>query len=198
MSRAPLWDERRVAAHLEHRRTTMWNKALIGGVVGVALLGTGGFALASANGATQAAVSTPQLASTATAGTKAAPASPDAKKHHPKKDALQGHLKGVQHGEGVTKDKTGAFVTRVAIQGDVTALSATSITVKAQDGVSMTFAVTADTKVRVRAADKAADKAAQKAKGSDAKITDVKSGQHVVVSGTGKGSLTADHVVAQG
>ncbi len=172
----------------------MWNKALIGGVVGVALLGTGGFAVASANGAAQAAGSTPQLASTATASAKAAPASPDAKKPHSKKDALQGRLKGVQHGEWVTKDKTGAFVTRVAIQGDVTALSATSITVKAQDGVSMTFAVTADTKVRVRAA----DKAAQKAKGSDAKITDVKSGQHVVVSGTGKGSPTAHHVVAQG
>jgi len=176
------------------KESNMWSKTIIGGVAGVALLGTGGFALASANAATQTAGRTPQVASTATATSGPAAATPAAKKRHDKKAVSEAHLRGVQHGEWVTKDKTGAFVTREAIHGSITAVSASSITVKAQDGVSLTFAVTADTKVRVRAT----DKAAQKAKGTDAKITDVKAGQQAVVSGTGKGSLTAGHVVAQG
>lgn len=115
---------------------------------------------------------------------------PDKKKGHAKKADPATNLKKVQHGEWVTQDKAGAFVTREAIRGQVSAVSATSITVKAKDGVSLTFAVAADTKVRVRANGAGASK-----KAAAAKITDVKTGQQAMVAGTGKGSLAASHIM---
>jgi hypothetical protein len=52
------------------------------------------------------------------------------------------------HGEWVVKGKDGKPVTLLTIRGEITAVSPTSVTVKAEDGVSETFTVTSDTKVK--------------------------------------------------
>ncbi len=168
----------------------MWSKAMIGSFVGAALLGADGLAVAAANGTSQAPGSSPQATSSATASARPTSSTPDKKKGHAKKADPATNRKKVQHGEWVTQDKAGAFVTREAIRGQVSAVSATSITVQAKDGVSLTFAVAADTKVRVRANGAGASK-----KAAAAKITDVKTGQQVMVAGTGKGSLVASHIM---
>lgn len=51
------------------------------------------------------------------------------------------------HGEFVTKDADGGFRTMATQQGEVTAVSPTSITVRSEDGFSRTYAVTDDTTV---------------------------------------------------
>jgi 2-C-methyl-D-erythritol 4-phosphate cytidylyltransferase len=84
------------------------------------------------------------------------------------------------------KDKT--FVTHDAIRGQVTAVSATSISVKAADGVTQTYVVTADTVVRVKGG----------GKGSTGAIGKVQSGDRAVVLGTGSSTLTATHVLDAG
>jgi hypothetical protein len=69
-------------------------------------------------------------------------------------------------------------------------VSSTSITVKSTDGTSMTFAVTADTKVHQR-----------QPKGSTTTTTptiaDVKTGQTVLVGGEKSPALTAKNIVAR-
>ena len=93
------------------------------------------------------------------------------------------------HGTWVTKDgKSTTYVTHDAIHGTVSAVSPTSISVKAADGVTETYKVTSATKVRMRTA-------GQK-KGATSSIAQVKTGSHVVVVGTGTGTFTATHVVA--
>ena len=186
----------------------MWKKATTGAVLAAALLGTAGVAMASADGTTPAPGST--TAATKTPTGVAAPARDGTKHRGPERAGMGGFGKGVQHAQWVAKDKTGAFVTHDAITGDVTAASATSVTVKAEDGVSLTFAVTADTKIRLRpaitmpadkAADKPGDKAADKpgegkaaGKGTAGTSADLKVGQHATVTGTGTDALTAAHV----
>jgi uncharacterized NAD(P)/FAD-binding protein YdhS len=89
----------------------------------------------------------------------------------------------LQHGTWVTGDGTSSDVTHNIIKGKVTAISATSITVQAADKTTETYAVTSATKVHTRG------------KHQGAAITDVKSGDEVVVSGTGTTSLTALQVI---
>ena len=88
------------------------------------------------------------------------------------------------HGTWVTNSPTGP-VTHQAIRGDVTAVSATSVTVKAKDGFSQTFAVSGDTRVRVRA----------NGKGADSTIGAVKVGAKALVAGVGATNPTARVVV---
>jgi hypothetical protein len=88
------------------------------------------------------------------------------------------------HGTWVTDSPTGP-VTHQAIRGDVTAVSATSVTVKAKDGFSQTFAVSGDTRVRVRA----------NGKGADSTIGAVKVGAKALVAGVGATNPTARVVV---
>ena len=88
------------------------------------------------------------------------------------------------HATWVTEGASGP-VTHEAIRGEVTAASATSITVKAKDGVSMTFAVTADTRVRSRA----------NGRGTDSTMASVDVGQKALVVGTGASNPTARLVV---
>ncbi|HVF05711.1 MAG TPA: hypothetical protein VNA20_12795 [Frankiaceae bacterium] len=58
------------------------------------------------------------------------------------------HLgRGALHGEFVTKDADGGFRTMAMQNGEVTAVSPTSITVRSEDGYSRTYAVTGDTTV---------------------------------------------------
>ena len=101
---------------------------------------------------------------------------------------ILGKVKDFQHAEWVTKGDNNTYVTHEAILGQVTAVSSTSITVKSTDGTSMTFAVTADTKVHQR-----------QAKGSTTTptIADVKTGQTVLVGGEKSPDLTAKNIVAR-
>jgi hypothetical protein len=99
---------------------------------------------------------------------------------------ILGRVKDFQHAEWVTKGDGTTYVTHEAILGAVTAVSSTSIAVKSADGTSMTFAVTADTKVH------------QRPKGATTPtIADVKVGQTVLVGGEKSPDLTAKNVVAR-
>ncbi|WP_330475858.1 hypothetical protein [Terrabacter sp. C0L_2] len=97
---------------------------------------------------------------------------------------LRARLLRALHGTWVTEGKTGP-VTHQAIRGDVTAVSGTSITVKAKEGFSLTFSVGADTKVRQRS----------QGKGADSTISAVKVGAKALVTGVGATNPAARVVV---
>lgn len=149
----------------------MYRKALIGGVTAAAILGAGGTALAVSG------TSTPT------------PSTPGSNSSNPAHHGQ--HLKGrarllrrLAHGQ-ITVRGHGGFVTHDLIKGTVTSVSPSSISVKAADGTSETFAITSGTKVRVR----------QNGKGSPSSMSAVHNGDRVLVAGTGTSSYTAKHVV---
>jgi hypothetical protein len=87
------------------------------------------------------------------------------------------------HGEVIVPDGDGTFTTVLVQRGEVTAVSATSITVKSADGFTQEYAVTADSTIRV-------------AGGGDS-IGDVKTGDAVGVRAAKSGSaVTLDYLVA--
>lgn len=166
----------------------IWNRKKIGisAVVAAAAIAGGGVAVAHALGSSPS--TTPSATSTASPSTGS---TTKATKGHQDHRGLQGaltKLKHVEHAQWVTKaGTTGTYVTHDAIRGGVTAISPTSITVKAGDGVSETYALSPTTKIILGAA-----KGAKPSSGTAASIT---SGTTVVVTGTGTSSLTADRVV---
>jgi hypothetical protein len=97
---------------------------------------------------------------------------------------LRIRLRRALHATWVTQGPNGT-VTHQAIRGEVTAVSSSSITVRARDGFSLTYAVTADTRVRARAA----------GRGTDSSIGAVKVGARALVMGTGPTNPTAGLVV---
>jgi hypothetical protein len=155
----------------------MYRRVLIGGVTAAVILGAGGTAMALTGSDT-------------TTGTPSTPSSTNSaghaghRGHHGHHGKGMGFLRRMAHAQVVTRGKDG-FVTHDLINGTVTSVSATSITVQAADKTSETFAVTKDTKVRMRSA----------GKGADSSISAVHSGDHVLVAGTGTTSYTAEHVV---
>lgn len=152
----------------------------VAGVVAAGVLGTAGVAAATSetSAPTPAASSAPSQSAPATPGkTNATPGKTKtpgkAKKH---RAAIARGL----HGEWVVKGKDGKPVTLVTIRGQVTAAGPTSVTVKAEDGFTATFAANADTKVR----------------GADAKsMADVKVGGKTVVVGVKSGNTTTARTV---
>jgi hypothetical protein len=151
----------------------MLKKIVIAGSAAAVVLGAGTAALAASG--SNSPSSTPSSSTAAGAG--------KAKAAHAKRSELRRAL----HASWVTRDgkNSTSFVTHDAIRGQVTAVSATSITVKAADNVSETYAVTSSTKVHSRA----------DGKGKAGTISEVKSGDTVIVLGTGSGTLTATHVL---
>ncbi|MEP6851263.1 MAG: hypothetical protein ABJA87_01135 [bacterium] len=131
--------------------------------------------------------------STALAPAAAAPTSPSsAPATHGAKPAGKGHraavrLKRIQHGTWVTRQgrNSTTFVTHSAVQGSVTAVSATSISVKSADNYAATFTVTKETKVKVW----------NNGTLADGTISSVKTGAHVVVAGVGAPTATAGHIL---
>ncbi len=158
----------------------MWKKIAIAGSVAAAIVGTGAGALAATSSSSTPTPS-PSTSSSAPSTTgKAATAA----KGKAGRAALA--LRKIEHGEWVTKDKTGADVTHDAVGGTVTAVSASSITVKASDGFSETFAVGSATKVHVKGT-------------KPATIGNVKVNDRAVVAGTKSGStVTATQVLDAG
>jgi hypothetical protein len=128
--------------------------AIVGGVAAVAVIGTAGVAAATA-------APSPSGSPAPSASPGASPSAPGADKGERgegrRGHGRVGHLFRGLHGEWVVKQQDGTFVTMVGARGEVTAVSATSITIKAEDGFTATFAVNADTKVRGRDVDKIAD-----------------------------------------
>jgi len=153
----------------------MLKKIVIAGSAAAVILGAGTAALAASGSS-----SSPTAGSSTSAK---APGNANGKAAHAKRDVLRRAL----HATWVTRDGKGSstFVTHDAIRGEVTAVSASSITVKAADNVSQTYAVTSSTKVRVRA----------DGKGKAGSISEVKTGDTVLVAGTGTSSLTATRVL---
>jgi hypothetical protein len=88
------------------------------------------------------------------------------------------------HGEFVVKDKDGKIVTRVVQHGQVTAVSATSVTLKSEDGFTASYTVNSDTKVNVG--------------GSSAAISGVKTGNQAWVIATKSGDTsTASNLIVR-
>jgi VCBS repeat-containing protein len=163
----------------------MWKQIAIAGAVGAAILGTGAAALAE-TGSSSTSGSAAPAASTSTTST--APTS-TARTGTAAKGALKGKLglaiKNFDHGSWVSQDQ-GSPQTHDAIKGTVSAVSASSITVKSADGTSQTYVVTSDTAVRVKGTGKSA-------------IGSVKVNDTVLVTGTASGStMTAKHVLDGG
>lgn len=150
----------------------MWKKVLISGAVGAAILAAGGTALAASGaGSPSPAPATTSSGQTAHAG-------------HPEAALrVRAVLRRTLHATWTT-GRDGSFTTHDAIRGTVTAVSPSSVTVRAADGTSETYAVTPSTKVR--------DKGALK---TTVSITSVHTGDTAAVLGTGTGSLTATQIV---
>ena len=175
----------------------MWRKATIGGLAALAIVAGGaGVGIAhAAQTSTGPTVATADPTGTATPSptatgkpAKAAKAAKADKGGRVAAKQILGKVKDFQHAEWVTKGDNNTYVTHEAILGQVTAVSSTSVTVTSTDGTSMTFAVTADTKVHQR-----------QAKGSTTTptIADVKTGQTVLVGGEKSPDLTAKNILVR-
>jgi hypothetical protein len=153
----------------------MWKKIAIAGGVCAAVAGIG-------------------TAAVATSGSSTISGAPASSSTAPKDHAAGGKDRGLKalrralHAQWVTKDKDGKFVTHDAIRGTVSAVSATSITILAEDKKRETFTVNADTKVRVRT----------NGKGAKGAINQVHTGDKALVVGTGTTTLTARGIVDAG
>jgi hypothetical protein len=88
------------------------------------------------------------------------------------------------HAMWVTQGANGT-VTHQAVRGEVTAVSSTSISVRAKDGFTLTYQVTPDTRVRLRAA----------GSGSDSSVDAVKVGAKALVTGVGATNPAARLIV---
>jgi hypothetical protein len=102
---------------------------------------------------------------------------------------LRARLLRALHATWVTNSQQGP-VTHQAIRGDVTAVSATSITVKAKDGFSMSYTVTTDTTVRERVAG-----SGRATKATESSISAIKVGAKALVTGVGATTPTARVIV---
>lgn len=169
----------------------MWKKIVVIGGTAAIIGGAGTAAFASS--ATGTPTPSPS-SSSATSDGSAQTATPEAGKH-----PGVNRLRRAVHATWVTQNrKTGTFITHDAIRGQVSAVSPTSITVRAADSTTETYLITSNTKVFTRAArTKASATATPKtAPGrTPASISDVKAGDSVIVGGTGTNALTAVRVV---
>ncbi len=139
----------RPARRLRHRSAAIAVSSVVAGLA----LGATGVAMAQNGGTSQA----PAAASSAALRPATAAPSPSPN------DDRRGHMGGMRgmgpgmgalgvagapvHGEFVVPKTGGGYQTIVVQRGTVTAVSATSITLKSADGFSQTYAVTADTLV---------------------------------------------------
>jgi len=156
-------------------------KALLAGVVALALTGTGVAIAWSAPGSP----------------------SPSASESAPGKDKKPDKAQRPQHlhSESVVKKADGTFETELSQHGTVEAVSETSVTVKSEDGFTQSYTVNADTKV-IKFPAPAADGSAAKGedgkrlKPSEATIGEIATGESVRVSGVKNGdSVIAERIV---
>lgn len=108
-----------------------------------------------------------------------------------RRHAARDRLARALHATWVTSDKRGT-ITHQAIRGEVSAVSPTSVTVKAKDGFSQTFTVGADTTVKSRNLS-ATDRAGRRA--ADASLATVTVGSRAFVVGAGASGPVASRIV---
>ncbi len=172
INQQPPTRQRRVAG-----RIAAWTAVATIGVLAIA-----GVALAAPtiNAATNAA---PTPAPSASGS-----AQPEGKRgQHPGK-GKRGHLPRLGkpvHAEAVVQDKDGKFLTVYTQRGEVTAVSATSITLKSADGFTSTYAINAETKI---GKDREAAKIGDVKVGDMAGVIAVKSGE----TKTARGLMVGD------
>jgi hypothetical protein len=161
-------------------------KALLAGVVALALTGTG-------TAITWAATETPSPSPSDSAPGKGNGQVKPAKDKAPKAQHL--------HSESVVKKSDGTFETVLSQRGTVDAVSESSVTVKSEDGFTQSYAVNAETrivKVPAPAADGTPAKGddGKRLKPSDVTIAEIATGDVVGVSGVKNGSdVTARKLV---
>ncbi|MDI1290594.1 MAG: hypothetical protein PSX37_11680 [bacterium] len=146
-----------------------------------------GAALATGvTGIANAADSTPSPSSSSSAAAPDRPTDGFGRHGHGGPGGLHGGP-GLQalHSEAVVKAADGTFSTVTSIRGSVTAVSATSITVKAEDGFSATYAINSDTEVRTGVPTRPS---AGSSAPAESNIADVKVGDVASVRGTAGGS----------
>lgn len=161
----------------------MIKKIAIGGAVAAAIVGAGTASLAVTGSTAGTPSTTPSSGSTASGAAKGA---------HKHPGLAREIARRTLHGQVVTQNpKTKEVITHDLIHGSVTAVSATSITVKAADNTSFTYTVSPSTAVRMRTAGQA--KGAQKSS-----IGAVKVGDDVLVTGTGTTSPYSAKLVVDG
>jgi len=154
----------------------MWKTIAVAGATAAVIGGAGTAAVAASATSTP----TPSTSSSSLASDSSANGSNTKAGKHGRAEALRRAV----HATWVSENKkTKTFTTHDAIRGQVSAVSPTSITVRAADGVSETYVLNSGTKVYTRA-----NKAA-------ASISEVKTGDPVWVAGTGTTKLTASRVV---
>lgn len=166
------------------RRFLAGRTALAGLVVAGAAVGAVGVALADDAGSL-----VPSLVASPVSSTPSPSASPEERDGDRRDGRMGGRHGGLAfgggralHGELVVPKPGGGYQTMVVQGGEVTAVSASSITVKSEDGFSQTYAVTADTLVNA-----ARDGIDTVKKGVTARVVAVRSGD----------TLTAVHVSDQ-
>ncbi|QHK22068.1 hypothetical protein GU243_23070 [Pseudarthrobacter psychrotolerans] len=165
-----------------------FRKVLLAGVVALALTGTGVAIAWSAD--------TPSPSPSASAPGRSDQAPSQDK---PAKAQRPQHL----HSESVVKKADGTFETVLTQQGTVDAVSATSVTVKSEDGFTQTYAVNADTRV-VKFPAPAADGSPAKGddgkrlKRSDVTIAEIATGEAVRVSGVKNGDNATARQIVEG
>ncbi len=177
----------------------MLKKIVFAASAAAVVLGAGTAALAASG---SSGAPSPSPSGSASAPAKPGTAAPGLGSHRgPRLDrpALRA-LGRALHAQWVTPDRNdkNTYITHNAIRGAVTAVSATSITVKAADGVSQIYALTSDTKVHLRknAPGKGSGNGQGHGGGTAGTISDVHTGDKVAVTGTGTSNLTAQHIVS--
>ncbi len=169
----------------------MFRRIITAGAAAAVIVGAGTTALA-VSGAPQtiagtATQSTPSGQSTSNSRSGSTQSAAQSGRHGGKnrRAALRAALRRVAHAEFVTRGTDG-FVQHDAVRGEVTSVSATSISVRAADGYPATFSVSDTTRVRKRS------DSGGKVKGMPAEIGDVKTGDEVAVLGRVAASSSAN------
>jgi hypothetical protein len=164
----------------------------VAGVLAVAAASAVGVAFAGSSGTGGAAGSGPFAAATDTpTASPTGPGAPDRPKPgwpgrggpFPRGRLGAGIGQNLLHGEFVVKNNDGKVTTMVEQHGSVTAVSATSISLKSEDGFTGTYAVNNDTRVRVG--------------GGPGAITGVKTGNEAWVIATKGSTSTATILVVR-
>jgi hypothetical protein len=163
-------------------------------VIGATAAIIGGAGTAAYAASTTATTTPSPSATSATSDSSATVSKPEAGER-----ARADRIRRAVHATWVTQNKkTRTFTTHDAIRGQVTAVSPTSITVRAADSTTETYLVNARTKVFTRALRTAGSKAAASKTAlprTAASISAVRAGDTVLVGGTGTTVLTAIRVV---
>jgi hypothetical protein len=158
-------------------------KAMLAGVVALALTGTG------------AAIAWSASDSPSPSPSDSAPGKQD------KKDKAQRpqHL----HSESVVKKADGSLETELSQHGTVESVSETSVTVKSEDGFTQSYTVTADTRVikfPAPAADgtPATGEDGKRLKPSEVALSEIAAGESVRVSGVKNGDVVIAEKIVEG